>query len=385
MTEERQGYIKSRFSPLNIGDWYHGSLKSQNSTEDSMIIGSAFIDGPITSSIGLEPEESIDSETEGELSEGELSEASGFSEDEKNYAFYRDLYAENGTLPEQKTLPKTITLIKTSIIHTKMAAKKGRSTDWRTLILKRYRRCAITGLDTIECDAAHIVPFKECTGSKEAWAADKGNGLLLSKNLHWTFDRFYWSLDPNDILKEDESHAWLRIVIRNTKRRLSIVEYCKPHDKNEKMGPTESPMLVDLTEDSQIHGNIDKNSETYGYVRVYKDNIPFLRIHYESFLAVYNLKKGKSHSSSRVELNKQVNATVDHDIPVCRIIKRKFDNSRYEYLYQCITTGLAFNSGKWLTEKDGINTFGSIFSTIVSEFNDKMEEFEDPAWEPRPI
>ena len=49
----------------------------------------------------------------------------------------------------------------------------------------------MSSLDSIECEAAHIVPVK-----------DKGNytlnnGLLLNRCILKTFDLYYWSINPD--------------------------------------------------------------------------------------------------------------------------------------------------------------------------------------------
>ena len=45
-----------------------------------------------------------------------------------------------------------------------------------------------------ECDAAHIIPITNPTSSYKIT-----NGLLLSKILHETFDRYYWSINPKTL------------------------------------------------------------------------------------------------------------------------------------------------------------------------------------------
>ena len=42
-----------------------------------------------------------------------------------------------------------------------------------------------------ELEAAHIIPFSECNNF------DINNGLLLSANLHKTFDKIHWTIDTN--------------------------------------------------------------------------------------------------------------------------------------------------------------------------------------------
>ena len=48
-----------------------------------------------------------------------------------------------------------------------------------------------TGTDTINCEAAHIKPF--ASGGNHA----ANNGLLLSRDLHWAFDRGCFTIDQS--------------------------------------------------------------------------------------------------------------------------------------------------------------------------------------------
>ena len=47
-----------------------------------------------------------------------------------------------------------------------------------------------------ELTAAHIIPIKE----NENYDID--NGLLLTENLHKTFDKYRWSINPDTLLIE---------------------------------------------------------------------------------------------------------------------------------------------------------------------------------------
>src|SRR5437868_15353020 len=70
------------------------------------------------------------------------------------------------------------------------------STFWRKEILSRYKHCIVSGVDKIECDAAHVVLFYLCTEANIEWGTDPANGIHSSKILHCTFDRLLWILDP---------------------------------------------------------------------------------------------------------------------------------------------------------------------------------------------
>ena len=78
------------------------------------------------------------------------------------------------------------------------AKRIARSQAFRRNVLKAYdNRCAVTGTaivapnGAIGCDAAHIIS-KESNG-----VDDVRNGLCLTKNLHWAFDRGMFSIDDD--------------------------------------------------------------------------------------------------------------------------------------------------------------------------------------------
>jgi predicted restriction endonuclease len=64
--------------------------------------------------------------------------------------------------------------------------------------------CIISGTNNLildECEAAHIIPVA-ANGSYEV-----SNGLLLSRNLHKTFDLFKWSINPKTLKIESVKDA----------------------------------------------------------------------------------------------------------------------------------------------------------------------------------
>jgi len=75
-------------------------------------------------------------------------------------------------------------------------------TEFREQILNKYNRtCIITGINCeTELTACHIIPISE----DENYDID--NGLLLVENLHKTFDKYLWSINPKTkqiIVKEN--------------------------------------------------------------------------------------------------------------------------------------------------------------------------------------
>lgn len=76
--------------------------------------------------------------------------------------------------------------------------KRLNQTEFRKNILEKFNyECIITGETCIdELTAAHIVPISE----NENYDID--NGLLLVENIHKTYDKFKWSINPDTLCVE---------------------------------------------------------------------------------------------------------------------------------------------------------------------------------------
>lgn len=70
--------------------------------------------------------------------------------------------------------------------------------EFRSELLKLYNgTCVVSGNDCEEeLEACHIVPFSEKGES------DLSNGLILERNIHVTFDKYYWSINPDTLVIE---------------------------------------------------------------------------------------------------------------------------------------------------------------------------------------
>ena len=73
--------------------------------------------------------------------------------------------------------------------------------EFRKKILENFNNtCIITGQNCIdELEAAHIIPVSE----NENYDID--NGLLLSANIHKTFDKYLWSINPDTLMIDIKS------------------------------------------------------------------------------------------------------------------------------------------------------------------------------------
>ncbi len=83
--------------------------------------------------------------------------------------------------------------------------------EFRSELLKLYNgACVISGNDCEEeLEACHIVPFSDKGES------DLSNGLILERNIHATFDKYYWSINPDT----------LEIEVNPNKKTKSINKY----------------------------------------------------------------------------------------------------------------------------------------------------------------
>ena len=82
--------------------------------------------------------------------------------------------------------------------------------EFRKELLKKFNKCIITNEDCIEeLEACHLIPINE----KESYNIN--NGIILTSNLHKTFDKYLWSINPNT----------LKIEINNNKNVGYIKKY----------------------------------------------------------------------------------------------------------------------------------------------------------------
>ena len=108
--------------------------------------------------------------------------------------------------------------------------------NFRDILINKYKTCIITNTIADECEACHIISLKEDKNY------DIDNGILLASNLHKTFDKYYWSINPDT----------LQIEIRNDINCGTIKNYI-----NNKVN---LDMNVFLYNNLQHHYNIFKNN-----------------------------------------------------------------------------------------------------------------------------
>jgi len=75
--------------------------------------------------------------------------------------------------------------------------KRLNQDEFRNLLLNKYKKCIITNNNCIdELEACHIIELKN--GGK----CNINNGFLLERNIHATFDKNIWCINPNTLLIE---------------------------------------------------------------------------------------------------------------------------------------------------------------------------------------
>jgi hypothetical protein len=72
--------------------------------------------------------------------------------------------------------------------------RRNGQSKFRKRIIEKYKKCLITGIGPMACEACHIKSFM---GSTDLEKYDIDNGLLLCANLHKLFDKYLISINPS--------------------------------------------------------------------------------------------------------------------------------------------------------------------------------------------
>jgi len=83
--------------------------------------------------------------------------------------------------------------------------------EFRQSLFERFNnRCIVTGNDCpLELEACHIISV----ATNEDYSLE--NGLLLNTNIHKTFDKYYWSINPDTFQIEILNKSVKNIKILN--------------------------------------------------------------------------------------------------------------------------------------------------------------------------
>ena len=90
--------------------------------------------------------------------------------------------------------------------------------EFRDILIKKYSgKCVITQNDSLEeLEAAHIVEIKDLG------EYDSSNGLLLEANLHKTFDKYYWAINPDTMIIESDPKNKTKSIASYIGKQVSI-------------------------------------------------------------------------------------------------------------------------------------------------------------------
>lgn len=87
--------------------------------------------------------------------------------------------------------------------------KRLNQQEFRDELINKYQKCLITNNDCLnELEACHIVELKDLNNINDINNIDINNinnGLLLCSNLHKTFDKYLWSINPDTFIIEISS------------------------------------------------------------------------------------------------------------------------------------------------------------------------------------
>ena len=92
-------------------------------------------------------------------------------------------------------------------------------TEFRNSLISYYdSKCVITQNESLEeLEAAHIIEFKD-NGDY-----DVNNGLLLEANLHKTFDRYLWTINPDTLKIETNPNNITKSIKKYVGKKVNLV------------------------------------------------------------------------------------------------------------------------------------------------------------------
>ena len=83
----------------------------------------------------------------------------------------------------------------------------NRNDKFCSSVRKKDVICVLSGCDSIQCEAAHIVPlngeYGQMNYTHPELLNDGANGMLLSKELHYLYDSFIWCINPDNYKEID--------------------------------------------------------------------------------------------------------------------------------------------------------------------------------------
>ena len=109
----------------------------------------------------------------------------------------------------------------------------NRNEKFCNLVRKKDVYCVLSNSDSLQCECAHIVPLNGIYGQtnyKEPELLNSAaNGMLISKDLHFLYDQFVWTINPynyEDIEGVPKKRKYNIEIVSNYKtKNLSINNY----------------------------------------------------------------------------------------------------------------------------------------------------------------
>ena len=105
-----------------------------------------------------------------------------------------ELNRENDDFLQDDLIFLLTTLYPYHTVYNNEPEERTGQNDFRKILIKKYNKCIITNTTCMdELEAAHIIPYNICKES----GFNIENGLLLKSNIHKTFDKYYWTINPD--------------------------------------------------------------------------------------------------------------------------------------------------------------------------------------------
>ena len=109
----------------------------------------------------------------------------------------------------------------------------NRNDKFCSSVRKKDVVCVLSGNDSIQCEAAHIVPlngeYGQLNYNQPELLNDSANGMLLSKELHYLYDSFIWCINPRNYKEIDgipkKRKYNIEIVSSYKDKKMSINSY----------------------------------------------------------------------------------------------------------------------------------------------------------------
>jgi len=108
--------------------------------------------------------------------------------------------------------------IYTDIKVSEISHIRPEQSNFRLDLFKVYDTCIISGNNCVdELEACHIIEVNN------GGSYDAQNGIILERNLHSTFDKNYWTINPNDLsIIIKSSHNGSITKYKNLKPKIKI-------------------------------------------------------------------------------------------------------------------------------------------------------------------